>query len=107
MTTFFSTRNLDNIWNETNLAGCRKAKEGWFQLVSRSKNDIQQMAGREGYECVPTKDEADGKPAPYPEPKWPEQTLDELIERAFEGRMILTEEHPGLARVIGHNPLAT
>jgi hypothetical protein len=32
---------------------------------------------------------------------WPKQSLDQLIEVTFNGRMILTEDHPGLLRLIG------
>ena len=40
-------------------------------------------------------------PDAFPEPKWPTQSLDELIERTFAGRMIDSEDHPGLLRLIG------
>jgi len=40
-------------------------------------------------------------PDAFPAPKWPTQTLDEIIGRTFEGRMIETEDHPGLLRLIG------
>jgi hypothetical protein len=95
-------RNLDNEWNATNLLGCEAAKEGWVQLVSRRRNDNQQQGGKEGYERIPAK-EIDA----FPAPKWLTQALDELIETTFEGRMIVTDDHPGLARVIGRKPLAT
>lgn len=38
---------------------------------------------------------------PFPEPKWPSQSLAELIEKTFAGRMINSEDHPGLLRLIG------
>jgi hypothetical protein len=38
----------------------------------------------------------------FPDPKWPKQSLDELIVRTFaDGRMIDTPNHPGLLRLIG------
>jgi hypothetical protein len=64
---------------------------------------MSQQGGKEGYDCIPAKD---GVKA-FTEPKWPEPSLDEHIEKTFEGRMIMTDDHPGLARVIGLNPLAT
>jgi hypothetical protein len=97
------TRNLDNTWNADNLLGCEAAKVEWFQLVSRRKNDNQQQGGKEGYERIPARDHNDA----FPAPKWPTQSLDELIEKTFDGRMIVTDDHPGLARVIGRKPLAT
>jgi hypothetical protein len=97
------TRNLDNIWNADNLLGCEAAKEEWTWLVSRRKNENQQQGGKEGYERISAKD---GKDA-FPAPKWLTQSLDELIETTFDGRMIVTDDHPGLARLIGRKPLAT
>ena len=37
----------------------------------------------------------------FPEPSWPKQTLDELILVTFAGRMIDSDNHPGLLRLIG------
>jgi hypothetical protein len=40
----------------------------------------------------------------FPTPKWPTQSLDELIAIAFNGRMIDREDHPALLRLIGAKP---
>jgi hypothetical protein len=40
-------------------------------------------------------------PDAFPEPKWPEQSLNDLLDRAFAGRMIVSEDHPALQRLIG------
>jgi hypothetical protein len=37
----------------------------------------------------------------FPEPKWPTQTLSELIGVTFAGRIIDDGNHPGLLRLIG------
>ena len=37
----------------------------------------------------------------FTEPKWPTQTLQELIWHSFAGRIIDREDHPGLLRLIG------
>jgi hypothetical protein len=37
----------------------------------------------------------------FDEPKWPTQSIHELIEVTFAGRMIETPDHPGLLRLIG------
>jgi hypothetical protein len=37
----------------------------------------------------------------FPEPNWPTPSLDELILVTFGGRMITSEDHPGLLRLIG------
>jgi hypothetical protein len=37
----------------------------------------------------------------FPEPKWPETTLEQLLEIAFKGRVIDTMDHPVLRRLRG------
>jgi hypothetical protein len=37
----------------------------------------------------------------FPPPNWPKQLLNEIIYRTYTGRMIVTEDHPGLLRLIG------
>ena len=39
-------------------------------------------------------------PMLFRQPKWPTQSLDELVERAFAGCMIDREDHPALLRLI-------
>jgi hypothetical protein len=55
------TRNLDNKWNETNLAGCQQAKTLWTQLTSLRET------GAEGYKIDISDAEKRGKkPLPGP-----------------------------------------
>ena len=84
------TQNLDNSWNDTNLEACEKAKTLWTKATSRRKE------GADNYKITPAKD-----PDVFSDPKWPTQSLGELIARAFAGRMIETEDHPALLRKIG------
>jgi hypothetical protein len=84
------TRNTDNSWNETNLAACEQAKWRWTQATSRREEGV------DAYK-VDTSFDKD----PFPEPKWPTQTIDELIEATFANRMIDTPNHEGLRRLIG------
>jgi hypothetical protein len=84
------TRNLDNKWNQDNIAGCEQAKTLWVQATSRGEEGI------DGYLVQVARD-----PDAFPEPKWPEQSLSDLISRAFDGRMIVSEDHPALQRLIG------
>ena len=84
------TRNLDNTWNITNLEGCEKAKTLWTKVTSRKSEGV------EGYKITFARD-----PDASAIPNWPTQSLGELIERAFAGRMIETEDHPALLRKIG------
>ena len=84
------TQNTDNQWNETNLAACEQAKSMWVQATSRRDENV------DGYK-VDFAREQDA----FGDPKWPTQSLGELIERAFAGRMIDRGDHPGLLRLIG------
>jgi hypothetical protein len=84
------TRNLDNKWNQDNIAACEQAKTLWTQATSRGEENI------DGYFVQVARD-----PDAFPEPKWPEQSLNDLLDRAFAGRMIGEEDHPALLRLIG------
>ena len=85
------SRNTDNSWNASNLQACEKAKTFWIQATSRKEEGV------EAYKIDVARD-ADA----FPAPKWPTQTLEEIIGRTFEGsRQITTEDHPGLLRLIG------
>jgi len=84
------TRNLDNLWNATNLEACEKAKTRWTMASSQKEEGI------ESYKISPAKHRD-----AFPEPKWPAQSLTTLIERTFAGRIITTEDHPALLRLIG------
>jgi hypothetical protein len=84
------TRNLDNKWNQDNIAGCEQTKKLWTQATSRGQEGV------DGYKLDVARD-----PDAFPEPKWPEQSLNDLINRAFDGRIIGSEDHPALRRLIG------
>jgi hypothetical protein len=84
------TQNLDNSFNRTNVQGCEQSKTLWTQLTSRKE------AGVDEYLITFSRD-----PDAFPPPKWPTQTLDEIITKTFENRMITTADHPGLLRLIG------
>ena len=62
------TRNLDNTWNASNLRGCEQGRRLWTQVTSRKDEGV------EGYKIDPARD-ADA----FPAPKWPTQSLTELI----------------------------
>jgi len=82
--------NLDNSWNSTAVKACIQAKSHWVQVSSRKGENV------EGYKC----DKAMDVDA-FPPPQWTSASLDDLIELAFHGAMIETDDHPGLRRVIG------
>ena len=84
------TRNEDNSWNAGALKAAELAKTKWVQASSRREEGV------DGYKIDMAKD-ADA----FPEPKWPTQSLDELIKITFEGRIIEDEDHPGMLRLLG------
>jgi len=87
------SQNLDNKYNETALLGCQQAKKFWVEVTSRREEGIDQ------YKINLARNQK-----AFPEPKWPSQTLDELIDVTFAGRMIEDENHPALLRLIGDSP---
>jgi hypothetical protein len=82
--------NTDNPWNASNLAACGQAKILWVQATSRKGENA------EAYKVDFARD-----PEAFPEPKWPQQSLNELIDVTFRGRMLVSETDPGLLRLIG------
>jgi hypothetical protein len=85
------TQNTDNSWNMSNLQACEHGRAFWVQATSRKGERV------EAYKI----DSARDKDA-FPEPKWPTQTLEELITVTFSpDRMVDHEQHPALLRLIG------
>jgi hypothetical protein len=84
------TQNTDNEWNMSNVAACDVAKTLWVQATSRRDENV------DGYKV----DYAREQDA-FPDPKWPTQSLGELIGLTFAGRMIDNADHPALLRLIG------
>jgi hypothetical protein len=62
----------------------------------------QKAAGLDHYEISAARD-----PDAYPEPRWPTQSLNELIHTTFKGRMITKEDDPAFARLVGAKPSAS
>jgi hypothetical protein len=84
------SQNLDNTWNQSALLACEQAKTQWIIATSRKAE------GADSYKIKFAQDNDS-----FPEPKWPSQTLDELILTAFKGRQIDTEDHPAMLRLVG------
>jgi hypothetical protein len=87
------SQNVDNPWNVSTLDACEQAKSQWVEVISRKSE------GKENYKIDYARD-SDA----FPEPKWPTQTLEELINTTFNGRMIDRDDHPALLRLIGAKP---
>ena len=84
------SQNLDNGWNTSAIAACEQAKTLWTQASSRKEEGI------DSYKV----DKARNQEA-FPDPRWPRQSLEELINKTFMGRMIIVADHPALLRLIG------
>jgi hypothetical protein len=84
------SQNLENSFNESNLLACRKASALWTQATSRKDEGV------DAYKVDYAVD-----PDAFPEPSWPQQTLEKLIVTTFAGAMITAADHPGLLRLIG------
>jgi hypothetical protein len=84
------SQNVDNPWNMSNMHACEQAKTLWVQATSRKEEGV------EAYKTATAKDQD-----AFPAPKWPQQSLEDLILTTFAGRMIDREDHPALLRLIG------
>ena len=84
------SQNLDNPWNESNLKACVLAKTKWTTATSRKAEGVENY-----------KIDAARNPKAFPDPKWPTQSLTELISVTYAGRMIVKDDDPGLLRLIG------
>jgi hypothetical protein len=82
--------NLDNVWNRSNLEACEIAKTQWVRADSKNKD------GLEGYQhTLPLNTRR------FREPEWPAQPFSEIISTAFKDRVIMSDDHPALLRLIG------
>jgi hypothetical protein len=85
------TQNLDNSWNQSALQGCEIAKTTWIKVTSKKEE------GADTYTLTAAK-----HPDAFPDPKWPQQSIYELIGITFgKDRSIDRENHPALLRLIG------
>ena len=84
------SQNLQNGYNASNHEGCELAKTFWVKLTSRREEGVEE------YKIEYARDQD-----AFPEPRWPTQSLDELIVRTFADRMVDHDEHPALARLTG------
>jgi hypothetical protein len=75
-----------NDWFDTAQQGCELAKKKWVRLAA----DMS-LGGYRIYE-------AQGQ---LSEPEWPAKTLQELLEVAFRGKVIDSEDHPVIRRLRG------
>ena len=77
------TRQLDP-WNRSALNVANRATKQWVRVLS----------GKGAYEARVAQDD-------FPEPEWPPASFQELIDRAFEDRVIKSLDHPVIQRLQG------
>ena len=94
------SQNIDNPWVSSNISACDRAVDAWVSVASRRAEN------KEGYKCTYARD-ADAFPAVI----WPQQSVWQLIEISFAGRMIMDAHVAGqgaeaLARLTGRKILS-
>lgn len=75
-----------NPWHESLLQTVVRARSVWLRIAAN-----KDLGGYDIFEAT----------AKLPEPIWPEDTLDELLEVAFRGRIISTADHPVVQEKLG------
>ena len=75
-----------NPWHESLLRAVEAAEKNWVRLMANK--------GLGMYEVF----EAEIK---LPEPNWPEITMEELVDRAFTGRIVTSADHPMVQGLLG------
>jgi hypothetical protein len=77
---------VTNAWNQTALDGSIIAKEQWVKLLASMEN---------GYYEVLT------AITPMKDPVWPEERFSRILDKAFNGRVVESVEHPVISYLLG------
>ena len=77
-----------NSWHQSKSVALKLAQEKWIRLQSNQKTS--------SYDVMVAKGD-------LPEPEWPAYSFDEVLEKAFEGRVIEDEHHPVVRSLLGFN----
>jgi hypothetical protein len=75
-----------NAWQDSAQQGCEVAKKTWVRLVADMSLGAYRLWAAQG---------------DLSEPEWPGKPLNELLEIAFRGRVIESEDHPIVRRLRG------
>jgi len=75
-----------NAWQDSAHQGCEVAKKTWVRLVADMSLGAYRIWAAQG---------------DLSEPEWPTKPLNELLEIAFKGRVIDSEDHPVVRRLRG------
>ena len=77
---------ITNAWNQTALDGAVIAKEQWVKLSPSMEN---------GYYEILT------AITPMNDPVWPKETFSQILDKAFDGKVIESVEHPIISYLLG------
>ena len=77
---------VTNAWNQTALDGSIIAKEQWVKFFPSMEN---------GYYEVLT------AITPMKDPVWPEERFSRILDKAFNGRVVESVEHPVISYLLG------
>lgn len=81
-----NTDNLENSWCSSALEAVQEARKGWIRI------EANRGAGAYDY-YIPA--------GVIPEPVWPDEDPNTLLERAFTGRIIDRQDHPIIQHILG------
>lgn len=75
-----------NLWNESALVAAETAKVSWVRVVSDQQQGMYHTRRAKGV---------------FDEPIWPDMPMEELLDKAFRGKMIASEDHPVVKKLLG------
>ena len=87
------TQNTDNGYNRSALRAIEESRPKWVQAISRRDEGVDE------YQVRYARDNN-----AFPGPKWPKQSIWDLIETTFAGRTIERPDDPALLRLVGAKP---
>jgi hypothetical protein len=82
------TQNVDNSYNRTALRAIEEARQKWLQALSRRDEGVDE------YQIRYARDND-----AFPEPKWPNQSIYDLLGVTFNGRTIERPDDAALLRL--------
>jgi hypothetical protein len=88
---FIWNLNLDtggstNAWNQTAMDAAKLGKEQWVRVVASMENGFYEIFTSE---------------TALTDPAWPESTFSEILDKAFNGRIIESMDHPVVSFLLG------
>lgn len=76
-----------NMWNETAMMAAREAQTAWVRVMSDMTQGMYVTKKAMGIDD---------------DPVWPDQSMEELLRIAFQGKTITELKHPVVQKLLGH-----